>query len=255
VTGPRGDRRATARQLRHFVEAPRECSYLPEQLAQLEHRVLLDVSPEVLGHLLDRGWRRFGPDYFRPACPSCSACIPTRVATATFAPSKSQRRAARKCGGLVRTVGPPAVDGERLALYEAWHADREGKRRWRAGAIDEATYRFQFAFDHPSAREIAYREPSGELVGVAISDETPSAWSAVYFFYAPRWQRASIGVANVVFQIELAKAAGIPYVHLGYRVERCPSLAYKGDFRPQESLAGWPALDEAPSWEAEGQAR
>ena len=56
-----------ARTLRHLVEAPRGCSYLDGQVASLEHRIMLDVSPAELEALLDRGWRRFGVDYFRPA--------------------------------------------------------------------------------------------------------------------------------------------------------------------------------------------
>jgi arginine-tRNA-protein transferase len=74
-------------------------------------------------------------------------------------------------------------------------------------------------------------------------------WSAVYFFYAGQWAARSIGVANVVFQIELARTRGIPHVHLGYRVASCPSLAYKGSFQPQERLVGWPDLDEPAQWE------
>lgn len=240
-----------ARQLRHFREAPRECSYLPGEQAQLEHRVLLETTAGDLEHLLDRGWRRFGPDYFRPACPACSACKPTRVPVSTFVPSKSQRRAARKCAALERTVGPPQVDEERLSLYAEWHAGREETRGWSPGGIDESAYRMQFAWDHPSAREIAWREPeTGALVGLSVCDETPNVWSAVYFFYAARWAARSIGVANVLFQIELARSVGIAHVHLGYLVEACASLRYKGAYQPQEQLVGWPGLREAPIWAA-----
>jgi arginine-tRNA-protein transferase len=241
-----------ARQLRHLVEAPRECSYLPGLHAQLEHRILLDVQPEELQALLDRGWRRFGPDYFRPACKGCAGCTPTRVPVATFVASKSQRRAARKCGGLAMRVGPPVVDQERLDLYAAWHATREEVRGWKASELDEPTYRLQFAWPHPAAREITYREPDGRLVGVGICDEAPSAWSAVYFFYAPDWAPRSIGVANVVFQVELARQLGKEHLHLGYHVAGCPSLAYKATFRPQERLVGWPRFDEPPRWEPVG---
>ena len=238
-----------ARQVRHLIEAPRACSYLPEESAQLEHRVLLDVGPEELTHLLERGWRRFGPDYFRPACRACSKCLPTRVPTTTFAPSKSQRRAARKCATLVTAIGTPTVDQERLDLYAAWHATREEVRGWKESGIDEETYRFQFAFAHPSAREITYRDPeTGALVGVALSDEAPNAWSAIYFFYAPSWASRSIGVANVLFQIETARARGIEHLYLGYCVLACESLAYKASFNPQERLSGWPRLDEEPKW-------
>ena len=238
-----------ARRLRTILEPPRRCSYLPDRQASLEHHILLDVEPAELDHLLERGYRRFGPDYFRPACGACSACIPTRLPTATFAPSKSQRRAARKCASLVRRVGPPVVDDERLALYAAWHRSREAARGWPDNPVDAESYHLQFAFPHPSAREITYRQPdSGRLVGVALSDEGTRAWSAVYFFYAPSWGARSIGVANVMAQVELARERGLPHVYLGYFVEGCPSLAYKGGYHPQARLVGRPGLGDEPRW-------
>src|ERR1700761_7826705 len=118
------------RVLERFVEKPRTCAYLAERRASLEVRVMLDVSAEDTDALLERGWRRFGPIYFRPACEGCAECVSLRVPTATFAPSKSQRRAARGCARLRRVVGAPVVDDARLALYAKWHADREETRGW-----------------------------------------------------------------------------------------------------------------------------
>jgi arginine-tRNA-protein transferase len=233
-----------------IVEPPRACSYLAGELASLEHRVMLDVEPDELDRLLERGWRRFGPDYFRPACPACSCCIPTRLPVASFAPTKSQRRARRKLEGLRATVGPPVVDEEHLALYHAWHADREDAREWPSSALGVRDYRFQFAFPHPCAREVALRddERGGRLVGVGICDRTPRAWSLVYFFFDPAYAGRSLGVANVVLSIEIARAHDVPHVYLGYAVETCPSLRYKQSFGPREELVGWPEPDEEPRW-------
>ena len=129
-----------ARLLKHLVEAPRACSYLPDTVASLEHRLMLDVGPDELDRLLERGWRRFGPDYFRPACPACSKCVPTRLPVASFAPTRSQRRARRKAEGLRVMVGPPQVDDERLSLYALWHQDREAAREWSPSVLDEHEY-------------------------------------------------------------------------------------------------------------------
>lgn len=107
----------------------------------------------------------------------------------------------------------------------------------------------QFAFPHPAARELSFVDPdTGRLVGVGLCDQTERAWSAIYFFYDPAWADRSLGTANVVTQILLARELGIPHVYLGYQVEGCPSLAYKGRFRPQEHLVGWPAPDVEPVW-------
>lgn len=241
------------RTVEHFVEAPRRCAYLPEKSAVLEHRVMLDVDPVELEALLVRGWRRFGPVYFRPACMGCQECVSLRVPTARFTPSRSQRRARRDCAHLRVTVGPPQVDGERIELYRAWHAMREQARGWESAELDEQTYFVQFAFPHPCGREVAYwEERPGEvprLVGLGLADETPGAWSAVYFFYHPSYADRSLGTYNVVFQIEHARQLGIPYVYMGYRVLGCRSLRYKASFRPHELLVGGAELTEAPRWQ------
>lgn len=230
-------------------EEPRPCSYLDDRSATLDHRILVDVDPLELERMLVRGWRRFGPDYFRPACPACSECVPTRVPTATFRPSKSQRRAARSLRALHILIGPPRFDEERLALYHRWHASRERARGWDAAQLGERSYRLQFSFPHPAARELLLRDPhDGRLLGVGLCDETPRAWSAIYFFYDPDYAHLSLGTANVVAQLEIARARGIPHVYLGYRVQGCASLTYKSAFRPQERLLGSPGDDEEPSW-------
>ena len=77
---------------------------------------------------------------------------------------------------------------------------------------------------------------------------TPAAWSAVYFFYDPAYAHLSLGVANILRQIEIARARGIPHVYLGYRILPCPSMRYKAGFHPHELLVGRPAAHEAPRW-------
>ena len=242
-----------ARVLNHFVEPVRECSYIPGREAQLEIRVQLEVTPRELDEMLERGWRRFGPVYFRPACATCSECVTLRVDASAFTPSKSQRRALKNASRLTRTIGRPVVDDERLALYAKWHAAREDARGWEPSDVDAQRYRLDFAFPHPSIREASFRDPArdNQLVGLGIFDATPRALSAVYFFWDPEIAPPSLGVANVVSLLLDAKAKGIPHVYLGYRVLECASLVYKTKYRPHELLVGRPDADEAPTWEVE----
>src|SRR5262249_1836382 len=117
--------RNVARLFQRVVEDPRPCTYLPGVEAQLEVRLMLDVSPEELDQLLERGWRPLGPVYFRPLCRRCDECRTLRIPVAGFRPGRNQRRAARRAARFRRVVGPPRVDTQRLALYTRWHADRE----------------------------------------------------------------------------------------------------------------------------------
>ena len=242
--------------LHHIVEPPRPCSYLSDREAQLEIRVMDDVTVEELDALLERGWRKFGPVYFRPKCIGCGECVTLRVDTAAFRPSKSQRRAARNAARLRRVVGVPVVDDERLALYHLWHSQREETRGWEPSDLDPERYAVDFAFPHPAAREVAFRDPDDgdRLVGLGIFDEAPRAMSAVYFFWDPERAPASLGVANVVTLVADAQAKGLPHVYLGYRVLGCASLVYKSKYEPHELLVGRPDFGQIPRW-ADAQSR
>lgn len=241
-----------ARVLESFVESDRRCVYLPVERARQDVRVMVDVSAEEYEELLVRGYRRFGPVYFRPACGDCAECVSLRIPTATFAPTKSQKRAAKACSRFRIEVARPEVDEERLALFARWHAAREDARGWDPSPTDRQSYFQSFAYPHPCAREIAFYDDDAEegrkLVAVGIADETPHAWSAVYFFYEPSYARLSLGVANVFLQVEIARARAIPYVYLGYRVRGCASLTYKSSYRPHELLVGRPDAHEEPIW-------
>ncbi len=240
-----------ARLIQHILEKPRPCSYIANEIASLEHRIMLDIEPEELDWLLERGHRRFGPDYFRPACAPCGQCLSTRIVVAEFKASRSQRRARNRAAHLRIMVGPPQIDTERLELYHKWHAEREVAREWSPSALTFEDYFHQFAFPHPCGRELAYYDDSagGKLIAIGICDETPRAWSAVYCFYDPAYNRLSMGTTNVLTMIDIAQAQGKPHVYLGYQVNACASLKYKASFYPQEVLVGRPLDFEAPRWE------
>lgn len=238
------------RLLQHFTEPPRPCTYLPDRLASLEIRLELDVDAEELESRLSRGWRRFGPTYFRPACAGCDECHTLRIPTATFAPSKSQRRARKNAAHLIRRVGRPLVDDERLSLYAKWHAQREDARGWEESTLDAERYKLEFAFRHPCVREVAFRDPADgdRLVGLGIVDDTGASLSAVYFYWDPEHAPSSLGTAHIVMLVDEARARGMAQVYLGYRVEGCASLAYKGRFGPHELLIGRPEPFDVPAW-------
>jgi arginine-tRNA-protein transferase len=230
-----------------FRERPRPCGYLEATTASLVHKALLYVSAEEMDALLERGWRRFGADYFRPACAPCRECVSLRLPVSGFAPSRQQRRVQRKGASLVTAVGPVVVDAQRVALHARWHAEREHARGWEASALDEAEYTRQFGAPHPCAREVTYYDGT-RLVGVGLCDETPRAWSAGYFFYDPAYAACSLGVLHVLTLLRLARERGQAHVYLGFRVEGCASMRYKARFHPHELLDGRPAMHETPRW-------
>ena len=237
-----------ARSLRHMITGPEACHYLPDAAMTTESRVMIDVSPEELEELLELGWRRFGPVYFRPVCTGCTECVSVRVPAAQFTPSPNMKRVMQRAKGLRIEVARPTVDDARLELHARWHTSREGSRGWASSDLDRESYALQFCFPHPSAREYSYWS-GDELVAIGITDQTPRALSAVYCYYAPEHRELSPGTLNVLVALEHAKAQALSHVYLGYRVEACPSLHYKGRFTPQERLRGRLEPGETSRWE------
>ncbi|MBI2378283.1 MAG: arginyltransferase [Deltaproteobacteria bacterium] len=239
------------RVLDHFVAEPRACAYLPEQIASLEYKLMLDVTSAELDQMLERGWRRFGPAYFRPACAACSECVPLRIPVDEFEPSRGQRRVLKKAHFVELEIGPPLVDRPRLELYRAWHRFQAEKRGWDHAEMDARRYFNEFAFPHPSAREFAYFDRRGgldRLIAVALVDETPNALSAVYTYHHPEYQALSLGTFSILRQIEAAQRAKKRHLYLGYRVLGCISSEYKANFRPHELMRSWPAASAPTKW-------
>lgn len=239
-----------ARQLKHFVAEPSTCAYLPDRDASLEYRLLIDVTEVELEHMLARGWRRFGPAYFRPACSGCRECVPLRIPVARFHRSRQQRRVWNKGQRFELHVGAPRVDSERLELYDRWHVDRAGARGWSDDLIDPEQYFHQFAYPHPAIREFTLRDSEADdrLVAVAIVDETPRALSAVYTFHDPDYRKFSLGTLSILRQIDRARTLDKDWLYLGYRVLGCPSSEYKARFRPHQLMTDWVGFDRVPAW-------
>jgi arginyl-tRNA--protein-N-Asp/Glu arginylyltransferase len=235
------------RLLQHRFAGPEPCPYLPGVASTTETLLMTGVSADDLEGLLERGWRRFGPVYFRPVCAGCEECVSVRVPVETFAPSVNLRRVLKRASHLRLEVGSPSLDEERLSLYRRWHAGREADRGWKPDAIGAEAYAMQFCFPHAAARELAYYDGDA-LVAVGIADETPHSVSAVYCYHDPDRAHLSLGTYNVLATIEYARERGLRHVYLGYCVEGCASLRYKARFRPQERLRGKVDAGQAPQW-------
>ena len=75
------------RLLQHRIAGPEPCPYLDGINSSTETMLMTGVTPLELEDFLERGWRRFGPVYFRPVCATCDECVSVRVPVATFTPS------------------------------------------------------------------------------------------------------------------------------------------------------------------------
>lgn len=241
---PGGDQERTI----SWQTPPDECSYLPKETASLAYRLTTRTTSEEYEALLERGWRRHGALFFRPACPACTQCRSLRVPVAEFCPSKSQRRCWRRNSDVRFEVARPAVSHAHLDLINRYHVDMHRRRRWPLRWWDESEYvsafltgEFEFAY------EVRYYRDS-RLIGVGLIDITPRCSSSAYFYHAPEWRPDAPGVYSMLVEIHLAREAGRDYHYLGYWIEACGSMAYKSQYRPHELLVEPVDPRQAPVW-------
>jgi leucyl-tRNA---protein transferase len=212
------------------------CAYLPGRWATFRaFEAEAPMAGEAYQRLLDAGFRRSGSVIYQPVCAGCRACIPIRVPSAAFQPSKGQRRILRKNADLVVSCHAPEATAEKWSLYDRyqreWHHHQEPD--------SEQVLEFvSFLYRSPVACiEFEYRDPWGALLGVGLCDLCPASLSSVYFYFDPRHARRSLGTFSAVYEIQWAREQGLPHWYAGYWVERCPSMSYKSRFRPCEALS------------------
>jgi arginine-tRNA-protein transferase len=220
-----------------FVSPPGKCGYLPDRVWQLHYEVVGQLSPAEYAQRLRQGWRRFGYSMFRPACPACRACQPMRVPVATFRPDRSQRRAWKANHADVRIIiGTPGVTRAKLALYDKFHRFQHDLKGWPTHDGETATDYVESFVDNPFPTQEWDYYLGDRLVGVGYVDQLPEALSAIYFYHDPDDRARSLGTFNVLSVLAAARALGVPHLYLGFYVEGCRSLEYKGRFRPNEVL-------------------
>jgi len=231
-----------------MLQAPRReevtpCPYLTGRGKRCEYFLANRLSAAEVAACFAMGWRKFGPYFFRPDCPGCRDCIPLRVPTAEFVPSRSQRRTLRRNADLRLTFGPLRPSERLYAIYEAHSRYRFGRE------VDEEEFLLHFFLPScPSLQSEIYL--GDELVGAGFLDVGEDCLSSVYFCFDPRFSGRSLGVFSVLQEIEHARRLGLPFYYLGYYVPSCPSMGYKDHFRPREhydwSAKRWRRIDSPP---------
>lgn len=218
-----------------------ELSPCPYRPGRLERRLVTVLDPAEEGALLDQltaaGFRRSQRFLYKPACPDCRACVPTRIPVADFTPGRNLRKVLKRNADLRASEKPARATDEQFLLFRRYIDARHGD-----GGMAEMGWRdFVEMVEETgrSTRMIELRTSDGRLMAVSLTDYIASGLSGVYKFFEPEEPDRSLGTMMILWHVERARQLGLPYVYLGYWIADCRKMAYKRRFQPLEGLDGW----------------
>ncbi|GGK81673.1 arginyltransferase [Amphritea balenae] len=220
----------------HFYATPEhECSYLEG----LEAKTLFVdpqeiISTDAYSQLSDLGFRRSGKHIYRPYCSNCQACISVRVNATDFVPSKSQKRIINKNADLKVIAVPAQYTDEYYELYAKYINTRHSDGDMYPPTPDQFS-----AFLIDGAQKgcfYEFRDNSGHLVALAVTDFLTQGLSAIYTFFDPDEQRRSLGSYAILWQLQETRRQDLEYLYLGYWIRECQKMAYKVAYNPLEML-------------------
>ncbi len=229
-----------------YIVPPSQCHYLPDREWQLEYRIEPTLNKSSYLQLLKSGWRRFGWMLFRPRCANCVACQPLRVLTDAFQPDRSQRRVQKANQDIRLVIGEPQIDDERMDLYYRHHQHHADTKGWPDPSEENAVSHIESIVEGPFPVEEWAYYIEDELVAISYIDALADGLSGIYFYHAPEHRKRSLGTWICLSLIEQAAVNKLPYVYLGYYIEDCRSMAYKGRFGPHEILSPTTGLWKVP---------
>lgn len=220
--------------LQFYLTSPYPCSYLDEQSARSQVAAPQHlINTRAYGDLIQLGFRRSGAYTYRPQCDSCQACVPVRLRIRDFAPNRAQRRAFRRHQALTPELCELRFNAEHYALYRRYQQGRHCG----GGMDNDSREQYQQFLLHSNVTTylVEFRDAQA-LRMVSIMDRVETGLSSVYTFFDPDLNNASLGTHNIVWQAQLCRDMGLPYLYLGYWIRNSRKMAYKINFRPLEGF-------------------
>lgn len=225
-----------------------KCSYLPSKDQTTHYKVIEECSVSYCQELIERGYRRFGKMYFRPMCATCDECKSIKINVNSFKFSSSQKRVLKKASNIKSYIQKPTISRDHLELFEKYHLYMKDKKSWEHNSTTPQNYYNSFVDAHNDfGYEILYFFEN-ILIGVDLIDILEDGVSSIYFYYDPDYAKYSLGRLSLYNQILFAKKSQKKWIYLGYYVKDCPSLSYKSQYKPYQTLNGRPESCEEPIW-------
>jgi len=231
---------------RFYCSAPAACPYVP---GRTERRIFADISGPTAAFsydmLSEAGFRRSLGFAYRPACPTCNACVAVRIPVREFLFARSWRRVLSRNADLSSAWRPPRASEEQYELFRRYQSSRHTGGDM--AAMDRAEFRGMVETGAIDTGMVEFRDPAGTLVAASLVDRMARGLSAVYTFFDPELPGRSLGYNAILWMIREAAETGLDHVYLGYWIAESSKMSYKSRFRPLEALTveGWRPLDRA----------
>lgn len=230
-------------QIAIFRTASYACSYLSSEQARSEVVGENINDPFLYSLLSQNGFRRSGKMIYRPACDTCHACKPIRIPVGLFSANRSQQRTWQRNQDLKIKILPLVYQAEHYALYQRYQATRHTDGDMKNNSIEEYS---DFILNSPVESRLVTFYLKGTLCMVSLVDYLQDGLSAVYTFFDPDLDKRSLGVFNILWQIQACQTLGLEYCYLGYWIKESRKMAYKTQYKPYELLN---MQAEAQDWE------
>jgi len=219
-----------------FATSPVTCPYIG---GRAERKLIVDLGGNGAALFYDdlsrAGFRRSHGFAYRPACRSCSSCVPVRIAVDRFSHTRSTRRIRNANRDLTGRLLAARATPEQFRLFSAYQRSRHSDSDM--ASMSYGDYRGMVEHTPVRTAIIEYRDISGELVAASLIDLLDDGVSAVYSFYDPQQPRRSLGTWSILWLVEQSRRHGQPFVYLGYWISDSPKMAYKARFPALERLA------------------
>jgi len=213
-----------------FLTEQNPCSYLDKTNSQSAFvHPSFSLNTTLYSQLIEQGFRRSGNEVYKPHCPSCSECIPTRVNVEQFMCTRNQRRCLKKNQKTTVIVKPAQFEQSHYDLYLRYQ-----KHKHTGGSMVDSSKSDYTNFLTSSWCNTLFVEflINDELAAVATVDLLDNALSAVYTIFEPKFNQYSLGNYAVLWQIQHAKELGLEFVYLGFWIKDCRKMSYKTQYQP-----------------------
>ncbi len=227
-----------------FYQTPiHPCGYLPNHYSvNIFADPSKNISTQTYSWLIDYGFRRNGSHLYRPQCPECCACVPTRVCIDEFKPNRSQKRTLKYNQDLELRKVENKFQQEHFDLYIKYL-----NRRHSDGPMSQSTQEDyeEFILGTWSETNLLEFRLDNRLISVTVFDTLPQGLSAVYTFYDSELEKRGLGTLAILQLIQYTKELKLPYLYLGYWIEASQKMNYKVNFKPVEGYINkhWQTLN------------